>query len=142
MTEHRLERLHVANAGTFGQLKTAGGRVFHSMERLWANNEPRVSCVPAGRYQLVPWESKKFPRARALVGNGVALVPGMGVKRSAILIHAANRPIQLMGCIALGLDYSEPGILARSRIAVGIFIDELDATPGPHWLEIIAAYKQ
>lgn len=112
------------------------------MERLWANNEPRVSCVPAGRYQLVPWESKKFPRARALVGNGVALVPGLGVKRSAILIHAANRPEQIMGCIALGLDYRDPGRLGRSRLAVAIFLDELDASPGPHWLEIVAAYKQ
>lgn len=106
------------------------------MERLWAHNQPRVSCIPAGRYQLVPWTSKKFPRARALVGPGVGLVPGPGVLRSAILIHAANNPRQLLGCVALGLDYAEPGILARSRMAVRMFLDELDATPGPHWLEI------
>lgn len=107
------------------------------MERLWAHNQRRVSCIPAGRYQLVPWTSKKFPRARALVGPGVDLVDGPGVMRSAILIHAANRPPELKGCIALGLDFSEPGLLYRSRMAVRMFLDELDATPGPHWLEIV-----
>lgn len=110
------------------------------MERLWAENAARVSCVPAGRYQLVPWSSKKFPRARALVGETVGLVAGPGVARSAILIHSANRPLELLGCIALGFDFAEPGLLVRSRIAVRSFLDELDATPGPHWLEIVERF--
>lgn len=107
------------------------------MEREWAGNAPRVSCIPAGRYQLVPWTSKKFPRARALIGEGVGLVPGPGIIRSAILVHAANHPLQLLGCVALGLDYIAPGRLGRSRLAVTAFLDELDATTGPHWLEIV-----
>ena len=72
-----------------------------------------------------------------MIGEGVGLVPGPGIVRSAILIHAANLPSQLLGCVALGLDYVEPGRLGRSRIAVSAFLDELDAASGPHWLEIV-----
>lgn len=107
------------------------------MERLWQDNAPRVSCIPPGRYQLVPWSSKKFPRSRALVGGTVGLVAGPGIERSAILVHAANRPLELLGCVALGLDYADPGLIARSKMAVRMFLDELDQTAGPHWLEIV-----
>ncbi len=142
MIDHRLERLRASNDSTWGTLRMATGRTFYTMERAWADNRPRESCIPPGRYQLVPWSSKKFPRARALVGEGVGLFPGPGIVRSAILVHAANRPLQLLGCIALGLELDPTrGLLLRSRVAVQLFLDELDATGGPHWLEIVERFQ-
>lgn len=74
------------------------------------------------------------------MGEGVGLVPGPGIVRSAILIHAANHPLELLGCVALGLDYRAGGRLGRSRLAVAAFLDELDAAPGLHWLEIVERF--
>lgn len=113
------------------------------MERLWANNTPRVSCVRPGRYELVRWPTKKFPSigdyVYALRGGDVGLLPAPGIARSTIEIHPANEPIELEGCIALGLGYGAQA-LTRSRPAVRAFIAELDATPGPHWLEIVERF--
>lgn len=139
MPEHRLERLFTAGGGTFGRLVTARGKTFATLEREWAGNLPGVSCVPAGRYELVPWQGVRFPKHWALRGGTVGLWPGDGVVRSAIVIHAANRPDELQGCIALGtLTMGARSLLTGSRAAVGAFFDELaDALyPGPHYLTI------
>jgi len=136
MTEHRIARLFAAGPGLFGELTTAAGRQFVTMERTWSDNRPRVSCIRPGRYQLVPWSSKKFPATRALVGGDVGLVPGPGIARSAVLIHAANVPLELQGCIALGTLDSSRSIITGSRAAVRAFLLELNCNPEPHWLEI------
>jgi hypothetical protein len=136
VADHRLDRLFTAAGGTFGRLLTAGGALYATLEREWADNAPGISCVPAGRYRLIPWTSKKFPHTRALVGEGVGIVPGPGIQRSAILIHAANRPAELRGCVALGTLDGSRSVLTGSRAAVRSFLAELDATPEPHWLEI------
>ncbi len=138
MADHTLERLFVAGGGTFGRFRSAMGKVFASMERDWAENRPRVSCVPPGRYQLVPWSGPRFPNHWALTGGTVRLYPGPEAVRSAILIHAANRPTELEGCIALGtLQAGGSTILTNSRKAVRALFEELEDTPGEHWLTII-----
>lgn len=136
MTTHRLDRLFTANGGTFGRLTSAGGGVWASLEREWRDNRPRVSCIPPGRYRLLPWSSKRFEHTRCLVGDGVGIVPGPGIVRSAILIHAANAPRELQGCIALGTLDGSRSMVTGSRAAVRAFLEELDTTPEPHWLEI------
>jgi Family of unknown function (DUF5675) len=136
MPDHRLDRLFTAAGGTFGRLTSSGGGLWATLEREWRGNRPQVSCIPSGRYQLAPWSSKRWPRARVLVGDGVGIVPGPGITRSAILIHPANAARELKGCIALGTLDASRSMLTGSRAAVRAFLDELDATPGPHWLEI------
>ena len=84
----------VPGKGTFGKLWVAGGG-FNcvTVEREWKDNEPFVSCVPAGIYRLVKTVHRgKYP-AYQLVN-----VPD----RSAINIHIANAQHELAGCIALG----------------------------------------
>lgn len=84
--------------GTFGYavLRENGEMLFEcwTVERPWANNTPRVSCIPAGSYRMKP---RRFFRhdyeAVGLVG-----VPG----RDHILIHIANFPTDVIGCIGLG----------------------------------------
>jgi hypothetical protein len=127
MPEHMLDRLFTASGGTFGRLRTARGNVFATLEREWLDNQPRVSCIPPGRYELVPWSGVKFKKHWALRGGTVGLWGGPGVQRSAILIHSANTAQELAGCIALGtLDAGRRTGLTGSRAAVRAFFDELE----------------
>lgn len=138
---HRLTRLFESSGGTWGELVSASGARWSTMELPWLDNRPRVSCIPPGRYQLVPWASKRFPAHFALVGPGVGLVPAPKLARSSILIHAANRPAELRGCIALGRLVglgSDNGLrLAESRAACRAFFAELRAATVPGVLEIV-----
>lgn len=66
---------------------------FRSVEREWRANRAFISCIPAGRYMLLPTFSSRKGAEWEVTG-----VPG----RSRILLHVANRGDELAGCIALG----------------------------------------
>lgn len=66
---------------------------WHSLERPWKDNAPRVSCVPTGRYPVVHRYSVKFKRHLHVTD-----VKG----RSWILIHPGNTFRDVVGCIMLG----------------------------------------
>jgi hypothetical protein len=89
------------NIGTFGKLDI-GVHTYYTVERPWANNEPFVSCIPAGEYVLVPHQSDKFGGTYALIGETVSQFPDPNHKRYACLIHAANWPEEVQGCIGVG----------------------------------------
>lgn len=98
-----IERAYT-DKGTFGQWYSDDGtRLCYSVERPWRNNQPFVSCIPEGQYGLREYDSPKFGNVLILVNTdlGVGLYPGEA-QRSAILIHAANMPSELQGCIAPG----------------------------------------
>lgn len=86
--------------GTFGIL-TVGGRQWAIVEQPWRNNEPFRSCVPEGSFECVSHKSPRFGQCFALVGDGVGINQGDG-HRWGILIHSANWPDQLQGCLAPG----------------------------------------
>lgn len=118
-----LTRLDANDNGTFGRIEVLG-KVFFTCERPWKNNEPGVSCIPTGRYDVVWSYSPRFRRETYLVRD----VAG----RSGIRIHPANLPLQLLGCIALGeqlgqLD-GEKAVL-RSQSAVRNFEQLLEHKP-------------
>ena len=78
--------------GTNGNLLAAGIGLCHTIELPWKENEPQVSCIPEGRYELVKRYSPKH-KWHLLVKD----VP----KRALILIHPANDALkELQGCIA------------------------------------------
>jgi len=79
--------------GTFGNITTDSGLSLVTLELPWLDDRPAVSCIPAGVYK-VQWTSHPLHGWVYQVEN----VPG----RSAILIHSANIPEQLLGCIAVG----------------------------------------
>lgn len=99
-----LERFAYSPLGTFGRLRHPAGLELYTVERPWAGNAPNVSCVPEGVYALEPHSSQRYQDTWALVGGTVSHFPAPGATRSAILIHAANVPGDLAGCIAPGLD--------------------------------------
>ncbi len=91
--------------GVFGRLLRDGLQVAYSVEQAWRDNEPFVSCVPAGRYELVEINSPKFGRTYALKNSALGVGVNQGeAKRYACLIHPANLASELQGCIAFGRD--------------------------------------
>lgn len=98
----------IPDIGTFGQL-AIGGHTFYTVEQPWRpvqepGGMPSHSCVPAGIYVLDPHDSQHHPNCWALVNHdlGVSHYPEPGCTRSACLIHKANWPIDVKGCIGPG----------------------------------------
>ena len=100
-----LFRTDTGPTGTFGRLFVAG-QWFHSLEPPWRANRRNVSCIPAGRYDAVPYHSPRFGDTYL-----ISQVPG----RSGILFHAGNWAgdesegyrTSSQGCILLGLEREE-----------------------------------
>ena len=97
----RLIRQAYFQMGTFGVL-SVGDHTWHIAEQPWNDNKPFKSCIPEGHYEVVKHSSPKFGRCFALIGEGVGLNKG-DAHRYAILIHPANWPDQVQGCLAPGL---------------------------------------
>lgn len=87
-----------------GEMQTKGqlfvmsdtGQVLYqcfTLELPWKDNQRNISCIPDGRYPIIPRFSPRFQRHLHLLN-----VPG----RDLILIHEANFVQQLRGCIAVG----------------------------------------
>lgn len=116
-----LERFAHTRYGTLGRLSMPGFFLY-TVELPWRGNKRNESCIPPGRYQYQRHDSPRF-------GATIWLrdVPG----RSEILIHAANSPADLDGCIGPGLDYGwwhERGELAvwDSRDALQRLLSKCD----------------
>lgn len=80
--------------GTAGTL-SYNGLKFYTVERPWIDNTPYTSCIPEGIYAVRKYNSERFPDAWE--------VTDVGGGRTHILFHAGNRPIDVQGCIAVGL---------------------------------------
>ena len=97
MTELTLERFCYAEAGTFGRVVLPDGQAFYTVERPWLSNRSLVSCIPEGRYGLALDYFNRGRYEAPLIRD----VPG----RSRILVHVANWPEDLNGCIGLGTSF-------------------------------------
>jgi len=86
-----------------------------TLERPWLHSDINVcgmkgiSCVPVGTYKLVPHSSEAHPKVWALVNPKLGVyhwdndIPmTCALARTMVLIHAANWPEELRGCIAVG----------------------------------------
>ncbi len=81
----------------------------HTIELPWKDNQPKVSCIPEGRYRLRKRYSQRFKHH--ILIEGVA-------GRAYILIHPANDARkELKGCIAPVSVLTGAGKGNRSRIA-------------------------
>lgn len=110
----RLIRIEADTYGTFGILFAREFPPMASCERPWIEwaadgrvhypyGRPYESCVPAGEYELHYRNSAKHGWSWWLRGDGVHLDnPNLSSERFACLIHPANYPSQVQGCIALG----------------------------------------
>jgi len=94
--------------GTFGQLRIAGQRFCFTCEQPWNDNLQGRSCIPAGDYELLPYESPEhgstvvFHNPALGVYGWAELIPPGETGRTVCEIHSANWPFQLKGCVAVG----------------------------------------
>lgn len=106
--ELHIDRIETSANGTFSQLwlyAPTGEREvlpYYGLECPWRDNRPNVSCIPAGWYYLEEHLSNKFGAVPALVGGCVSHYGDITGLRSHILIHPANRAVELKGCLAVG----------------------------------------
>lgn len=79
------------NLCTVGNLYHDDQLICCTIERPWLHNKVNISCIPTGIYKIKPVKSPKF-------GDTYQICDVVG--RTHILIHKANRPSELQGCIA------------------------------------------
>lgn len=119
-----IERFCYAPKGVFGKLHFDGFSCF-TVEREWQGNEPYVSCIPDGNYTCSWYDSPRFGRTLAIVGDTVSLFPSPNHERSGIMFHLGNWPRNFNGCIGLGRSFTcingEMGVTS-SRDTVNEFL--------------------
>ena len=126
---------------------TAGPLELRSIELGWHDNRPDVSCVPAGEYTLIPYDSPKHGPTWCLHNHLLGVTAdGADDTRARCEIHSANWASQLEGCIALGLDHQpmvnpatgriEPAV-ERSRDAIAELLALLEPLSIGHTLTIV-----
>ncbi len=74
-----------------------------SLELPWKNNAVGKSAIPCGEYFMLPTYADATKTAGTNKAYRLLDVPG----RSGILIHVANQPSELEGCIAVGLSFAQ-----------------------------------
>lgn len=110
MTDGRnLELLRVfsGSSGTVGVLLLDMMPICWTLERPWLGNKRNVSCIPEGLYEM---------RVSKSTGLGyttpeVLDVPG----RSGIRMHIGNQVEDCKGCILLGMEVSEHGVVSSTK---------------------------
>ncbi len=133
---------------TMGHFELPNGEHILSLERPWVPAQcpismllspppcgtKGVSCIPPGIYFLENHMSEDHPNTLALFNHDLWVyhyeesipITQRGIARTAVLIHPANWPEQLRGCIAPGLSGSK-GYVNRSRDATSLLYQYLKA---------------
>jgi hypothetical protein len=119
-----LRRFRSDEGGTFGTLEL-DGHMFFTVEKPWKDNKPFESCIPEGEYSLVPHGNYGSDGdVLALVGETVSHYEDPDYARYACLIHTANYPADVVGCIGLGDNYNANlSMVANSRQSIKDFYD-------------------
>lgn len=101
----KLVRVSKATTATYGVLLQGDIPFAVTLERPWLDNQPNVSCIPAGKYECRRIQSPKFGETFQ-----ICEVPG----RSAILFHKGNISDDSHGCVLVGEAFNpvlgKPGI--------------------------------
>lgn len=123
MKQLNIIRFAYAPLGTFGYAQSENG-VLYTVERPWLSNIRGTSCIPEGKYGC----KKAFFHKGEYDAIEVEGVPN----RDNILIHIANYPTDVEGCIgignALGVINSKWAVL-NSTLAFNAFMREFSSAP-------------
>lgn len=142
--------------GVFGRLLLHGKRITDTMEQPWNDNAPFVSCVPAGIYTLVPFDSQKYGKTFALynpeLNVHVQQTTNKNDRFACLFVHAANETTELKGCVAAGMslgfaDSDHDGVPHWALVSSGAAVKRvLDLVEAGDEVEIIwlqhAQYKK
>ena len=72
--------------------------VCYTLENPWLGNQEHVSCIPEGRYRVLPYSGDKYK-------NVFKLSPV--IDRTDILIHVGNYEKNTQGCLLPGMSIGE-----------------------------------
>lgn len=138
-----LKREQSSQTETMGRLYV-GDKTLHTVEQEWRptapGGEPFNSCVPAGRYKLIPHLRPNGKKVVALINPGLGVYyedldrPNQ-VGRYLVLIHPGNTHNDVVGCIAPGLGRSGQ-MVTSSRDAmkkIMAYIGDDEAELIIHW---------
>lgn len=124
-----LFRFDYGDDGTFGLFVFDDGTTYYTVEQPWRDNQVGHSCIPEGNYPLKKRASGVVQRTSGGTyseGWEVTGVPG----RTYIMIHPANWPTDVEGCIGPGLKFgtlSDRRAVTSSRDAFDHLMDKLNA---------------
>lgn len=131
--KHFILKRRYFEEGTFGTLhREDGSQVCVIAEREDRNNIPNLSCIPEGTYDLFPHNSPKFGKCYALEAASLGVTRSGPSLRTHILIHKANTPEQLAGCLAPGVAFGSLGnewAVLNSTAAFNSLMNELGGKP-------------
>lgn len=99
MASALINRIIPSHRGMFGELLIEGNHVCFTVERPWVNNTPFKSCVPPGEYELIWHDSLRWGNRLHLQGEHVSIRKSHKA-RWACLLHPANFPTEVEGCVA------------------------------------------
>lgn len=94
--------------GTFGSIQIDGEHIAYSVEQPWNNNKPFKSCVPDGKYRLIPYESEKYGDCFFMVNHGLNVYAYRHERVSdddrygCLFVHRGNYPENFEGCVGAG----------------------------------------
>lgn len=116
MTEIEMRRFCYHPEGTLGVLVCNGTR-YYTIERPWLDNAPMISCIPVGTYQMGWRESPRF---------GWTWEVKDVENRTFVLMHVANYPKDVQGCIGLGKYLMGDCIgVSKSKDAMAAFEEQM-----------------
>lgn len=99
--------------GTFSDVMSGGRFLGVSVERPWNDNKRFVSCVPAGEYKLIPYNSTSYGFVYLLSNPELGVYPFEEQCKSnkdrygCIFVHKGSYPHNFQGCIGIGDEYIE-----------------------------------
>jgi hypothetical protein len=97
MVKLDLYRTQSDSRGTLGFLKINKDIICYTLELPWVNNQPNISCIPAGDYVCKRVKSPRFGDVFEVLNVR---------NRGNILIHKGNWITDIQGCILVGLQQS------------------------------------
>jgi len=83
------------------------------LELPWRNNQKRVSCIPAGIYTC-----RREPSSKNKDWKEAFFVLDVPGRSDIICGHIANKPEELLGCMAFGMYYDSYDHIAKSTDAI------------------------
>ena len=92
---------------TLGRLYCEDEFLCYTLENTWADNTPRVSCIPTGVYPLT---TKKYGRYWDKYKMPIPILKKTS-PREQILIHPGNYAKDTLGCILVGDTKVENAVL-------------------------------
>lgn len=116
-----IKRVYLPNC-SIGTMYYNGTDIMHTVEKPYLSNKQFISCVPPGLYKLEKFHSDSHPNSFIIFNHDLGVGKFEGDShRYGCLIHVANFPWEVEGCIGPGLEiHPEKWGVAQSRAAMDL----------------------